>query len=109
MIWYGVEPLVAGDLELRGRVGATRVQLPQLLQLPGPSRRGRPSAAKGLAALGPVLKLYRDDLRGDVLDGVLDALRGRKQVPRPEGWAEIYAGVGDQETRASSKKRCRWP
>ena len=40
-----------------------------------------------------MLALDRDDVRSDVLDGVLEAFRGRRKVPRPEGWSDLYAGL----------------
>jgi putative heme-binding domain-containing protein len=91
MTWYGIEPLAAADLP-RAAEWTTRVKLPMLRNFLA-RRVVTADAAKGLAALGPVLKQDRDDVRSDVLDGALDALRGRKQVQRPEGWADIYAAL----------------
>ncbi|APW61980.1 PVC-type heme-binding CxxCH protein [Paludisphaera borealis] len=105
MTWYGVEPLAAADFD-RAAEWTTRVQLPMLRNFLA-RRVVTADAAKGLAALGPVLKLDRDDVRGDVLDGVLDALRGRKQVPRPEGWAEIYAGLAATKDTSVLEKALR--
>jgi putative heme-binding domain-containing protein len=47
-------------------------------------------ARSGLSALLPVLEQAADPVRNDILSGMLDALRGRKQVPRPEGWADAF-------------------
>ncbi|KAJ3061791.1 hypothetical protein HK102_008992, partial [Quaeritorhiza haematococci] len=91
MTWYGIEPLAAEDFD-RAAALAPVVKLPMLRNFLA-RRMGAADPAKGLAALAPVLKLDRDDLRSDVLDGVLEAFRGRKQVPRPEGWADLYAGL----------------
>ena len=48
-------------------------------------------ASRGLAMLLPVLERSSDDVRGDLLSGILDACRGRKQVPRPERWPATFA------------------
>jgi putative heme-binding domain-containing protein len=48
-------------------------------------------ASSGLSALLPVLEQAADAVRGDILSGILEALRGRKQVPRPEGWSGAFA------------------
>ncbi|AMV40696.1 PVC-type heme-binding CxxCH protein [Planctomyces sp. SH-PL62] len=91
MTWYGIEPLAAEDLD-RAAALVTEVKLPMLRNFLA-RRMVSADPAGGLAALAPVLKLDRDELRSDVLDGVLEAFRGRKQVPRPEGWADLYAGL----------------
>ena len=38
-----------------------------------------------------MLEQATDAVRGDILSGILEALRGRKQVPRPEGWSGAFA------------------
>src|SRR5271157_4290421 len=58
----------------------------------GPARRAvTADASSGLPALLPVLEQATDAVRGDILSGILEALRGRKQVPRPEGWSGAFA------------------
>ena len=39
----------------------------------------------------PELAKATDEVRRDLLAGILDALRGQKQVPRPPGWPEAFA------------------
>ena len=48
-------------------------------------------ASSGLSALLPVLEQATNAARGDILSGILEALRGRKQVPRPEGRSGAFA------------------
>jgi len=91
MTWYGIEPLAADDLD-RAAALVPAAKLPMLRNFLA-RRIVTADPARGLAALAPALKLDRDEVRSDVLDGVLDALRGRKQVPRPEGWSDLYAGL----------------
>ncbi|MDG3007894.1 PVC-type heme-binding CxxCH protein [Paludisphaera mucosa] len=91
MTWYGIESLAAGDLD-RAAALVPQVKLPMLRNFLA-RRIVTSDPAKGLAALAAVLKLDRDDVRSDVLDGVLEAFRGRKQVPRPENWGDLYAGL----------------
>ena len=38
-----------------------------------------------------MLKTAEDSVCNDLLIGAHDALRGRKHVPRPEGWAAAFA------------------
>jgi putative heme-binding domain-containing protein len=45
----------------------------------------------GLAAVVTLLKTAEDSVCSDLLIGVHDALRGRKHVPQPEGWAAAFA------------------
>ncbi len=96
MTWYGVEPAVALDLDRAAEL-ASRVQLPMLREYIA-RRIVTADAAKGLAALGPILQGDRDDLRSAALDGALDALRGRKRVARPADWAETYAALASAKS-----------
>ena len=91
MTWYAVESVAATSPEFAAEA-LPSVKLPMLRNFLA-RRLVSADPAKGLAALAPALNSDRDDLRSDVLDGVLDALRGRKQVPRPEGWNDLYAGL----------------
>jgi putative membrane-bound dehydrogenase-like protein len=91
MTWYAIESEAATSPEFATEVMPT-VKLPMLREFLA-RRLVSADPAKGLAALAPALNSDRDDLRSDVLDGVLEALRGRKQVPRPEGWGDLYAGL----------------
>ncbi len=89
MTWYGIEPLAGQDLS-RASALAARCKLP--LHRRYLARRAvTADASSGLSALLPVLEQATDDVRGDILSGMLDALRGRKQVPRPEGWSGAFA------------------
>ncbi|WP_337176614.1 PVC-type heme-binding CxxCH protein [Paludisphaera sp.] len=91
MTWYAIETEAAASPEFATEVLPT-VKLPMLREFLA-RRLVSADPAKGLAALAPALNSDRDDLRSDVLDGVLDALRGRKQVDRPDGWSDLYAGL----------------
>jgi putative heme-binding domain-containing protein len=55
----------------------------------------------GLEACLTFLKDVEDPAtRGDVLAGLLEALRGRKRVEPPRGWAEVYAALARAEDPA---------
>jgi hypothetical protein len=87
--WYGIEPL-AGQDPIRASALAARCKLS--LHRNFLARRALTAdASSGLSALLPVLEQATDAVRGDILSGMLDALRGRKQVPRPEGWSGAFA------------------
>jgi len=89
MTWYGIEPLVGQD-PIRASALAARCKLP--LHRNFLARRAvTADASSGLSALLPVLEQATDAVRGDILSGILEALRGRKQVPRPEGWSGAFA------------------
>jgi putative membrane-bound dehydrogenase-like protein len=89
MTWYGIEPL-AGEDPIRASALAARCKLP--LHRNFLARRAvTADAATGLSVLLPVIEKAPDDVRGDLLSGVRDALRGRKQVTRPEGWPGAFA------------------
>jgi len=88
MCWYGIEPLVGKDA-LRAAELAARCKIP-LLRNYVARRAVTADASRGMSALLPVIERSSDDFRRDLLTGILDALRGRKQVPRPEGWPAAF-------------------
>lgn len=96
MTWYGIEPAVALDSQ-RSADMISHVQLP-ILRNHIARRIIATDAAKGLAALGPILRGDRDDIRADALDGALDALRGRKQVARPGDWSQTYGALASSQS-----------
>ena len=96
MTWYGIEPAVALNSD-RAADLISHAHLPMLRNYIA-RRIVTADAAKGLAALGPIFRGDRDDLRSDALDGTLDALRGRKRVERPDDWNETYAALTSTKT-----------
>jgi putative heme-binding domain-containing protein len=92
MIWYGIEPLVSTNCEraagllARAKIPLEREYLARrMVYLDHP-----PST--GLTVLVTMLKAAHDpEVQRDVLHGVLEALRGRRQVAMPEGWPAAYA------------------
>ncbi len=89
MTWYGIEPLAAEDAG-RAAALAERCKLP-LLRTFLARRIVTADAASALAMLLPVLERSTDDVRNDLLAGILEACRGRKQVPRPDRWPATFA------------------
>ncbi len=87
MVWYGIEPMVPGDPE-RALALTARAEIPTVRRLVA-RRAIEAEVGSGLKALVAVLADSRDPGRQrDWLDGALEALRGRRSVERPEGWAE---------------------
>jgi putative membrane-bound dehydrogenase-like protein len=91
MIWYGVEPLVAADR-------ARALNLAKSSEIPTVRRyvARRAVAAEpvaGLAAVVSMVKTSTDAVCLDILSGARDALRGRKHVAKPEGWAEAFTNL----------------
>ena len=93
MIWYGIEPLVAADppsgLELAGRcqIPLIRRFIARRIALIDDSKQ-TPAA---MAALVKLIGHSADQQRElDLLAGLHDALRGRRNVPAPEGWKAAY-------------------
>jgi putative membrane-bound dehydrogenase-like protein len=88
MTWFGIEPL-AGEDPARGAALAERAHLG--LHRNYLARRAvTADAAAGLAAVLAALDRAHDPARRDLLAGVIDALHGRKQIPVPKNWAEIF-------------------
>jgi putative heme-binding domain-containing protein len=106
LIWYGLEPLVARE---RGRAIALLGRCPSLTICRFLARRlVAADADAGLAALLPALQGRPESypsFHGEVLDGVLAGLLGRKRVPMPPRWPAVFAGLsqrGDSDVRAQA-------
>jgi putative heme-binding domain-containing protein len=89
MIWYAIEPLAGSD-PIRAAAMASRCNTP-LIRNYLARRAVTANATAGLAALLPVLERSPEVVRRDLLSGILDALRGRKQVDRPDHWPSAFA------------------
>ena len=93
MYWYAMEPLVEQDMSRALKV-ARASKVPQLLSF---TVRRIASIGSGeaiellLRALG---EASDDATRLAFLEGVNEALKGRRQLPMPTGWAEVTAKLG---------------
>jgi putative membrane-bound dehydrogenase-like protein len=89
MLWYGIEPTVAGAIE--GVVKrAARGRVPLVCQFVA-RRAVEANAAIGLAAVIGALRTADDAIRERYLVGAHEALRGRKHVLRPKNWPDEFA------------------
>ena len=104
MIWYGLEPCVARDI---GRAGELLARCPNLPLCWFIARRMvDANRDAGLAALLSPLDTRvgsYPSFHREVLDGVLEAVRGLKRAKMPESWPAVsrrLAERGDSEVRA---------
>jgi putative membrane-bound dehydrogenase-like protein len=88
LTWYSIEPLAAADPR-KAADAATRAASPRLRRFLA-RRAVSADTTAGLAALVPKVQAASNAARGDLLGGIHDALRGRKNVPAPEGWAGLF-------------------
>jgi putative heme-binding domain-containing protein len=88
MIWYGIEPLVRTDLERFARsVQAAKIAL---VRRHIARRASEPDVRRsGLQAMVRQLAAAADDIRFDVLSGMVDGLKGIRSVPMPEDWTDV--------------------
>jgi putative heme-binding domain-containing protein len=106
LIWYGLEPLVARDREQAAAL-LRRCPSPMLCRFIA-RRMVSADVDAGLAAVLPALRLPDEpapSFRREVLDGVLEAVQGRKRVRMPADWPDTargLAGRGDAEVRAKA-------
>jgi putative membrane-bound dehydrogenase-like protein len=89
MLWYGIEPLVVPDREAAARLlfltnsSIVRESIARRVASEPPEQSWVGSVVAWLAA--------DDDVRrADILRGLQDALRGRRQFPRPHTWLVVY-------------------
>jgi putative membrane-bound dehydrogenase-like protein len=96
LLWYGLAPLVESDPLALADL-ASKSALPRTRRL----------IARGLAesidrAPGAVAKLVKSmsdsssvAYQNDILGGLADGLKGRRQAPRPMGWEELASKLGE--------------
>jgi putative membrane-bound dehydrogenase-like protein len=94
MMWYGIEPLVTADRS-RAVSLAAHSEIPIVRRLVA----RRVVAAEPVAGLAAVVSLFKtstDAVCIDLLSGTREALRGRKRVVQPQGWAEAFVGLASR-------------
>lgn len=94
MLWYGIEPLAASAAADFDRLAAS-TRIPRVARLAA-RRIGEEidAAPARLDALLAAVALAPAELRRAVLDGVAQALAGRRRVPAPARWNELQARLG---------------
>jgi putative membrane-bound dehydrogenase-like protein len=109
MIWYGVEPLAAADPGRAARL-LTKVRIPLVRRflarrIAEMAESGRVRAAKS-GKLDPLVRLLTEtrdlEAQRDIVRGLHDGLRGRREARPPEGWPPVYrklAACKDSEVR----------
>ncbi len=89
LLWYGIEPAVAQDraaaLDL-----AAQTRIPRLREFIA-RRLVEADEKAGLAALTGALGRLEAEAQRDLLRGLREGLKGRKSVPMPAGWEDVYA------------------
>jgi putative membrane-bound dehydrogenase-like protein len=91
MIWYGIEPLVPRDTEAALKL-ATQSRLSVLRNLI--VRRAIDTTEPPIAKVVNTVSLQTDqDVRHDMLQGMLDALDGRETQTAPKVWPILYKQV----------------
>ncbi|MCA9171734.1 MAG: c-type cytochrome, partial [Planctomycetales bacterium] len=94
MVWYAIEPLVNLDLDHFCRL-AIAAKIPRIRQ--HIARRaaelvdGRDEFVGFNRIAEQLARTDRDDVRHDLLQGILSGFLGRRQVAAPPGWPELYA------------------
>lgn len=87
MMWYGIEPLVAADVAAARQL-AERAQIPLLRQYI--ARRVTSAQQNESPVIEWVAESSQVALQRDLLHGLEDALRGRRNEKMPTGWDRIY-------------------
>jgi putative membrane-bound dehydrogenase-like protein len=96
MMWYGIEPLVTADrataaaLAGRSKIPLIRRYLARRIVLEPDSLAGPTDPPSGLTALFREIQSASDsDAQLDLMRGIHDALKGRKKLSMPRGWAAL--------------------
>ncbi|MFL5245345.1 MAG: PVC-type heme-binding CxxCH protein [Gemmataceae bacterium] len=94
MLWYGVEPLVATNSE-KGMSLLAHAEIPLIRQYIARRLASQPATSgDALPGVNPLIELAgrirRNEVQRDILAGILEALKGRRDVPIAKGWAQAY-------------------
>ncbi len=93
MIWYGIEPLVHDDLD-RFAALSTASKIPLVRRHIARRVASLIDATAGLAAVTQLLSRTRDDdIRLDLLTGVLEGFEGRRSFRMPKAWPATYTAL----------------
>jgi len=94
LYWYGLEPLVAADRQ-RAMTLLRPDVLPKVRQFLARRAASGDGDREGIALLVESLHAARDaDVRLDILRGMQEALRGRRDLKTPPGWKTAYDRLG---------------
>jgi putative heme-binding domain-containing protein len=98
MIWYGIEPLVHSNLErFVDQAGTAKFPLVRrhIARRAASLADGNEDnvGQQALTYLTRLLANNNDDVRQDVLAGIILGLEGHRSVPMPANWREAYAGM----------------
>jgi putative membrane-bound dehydrogenase-like protein len=105
MIWYGIEPAVAAEpqaaleLVVRCQIPLIRRFIARRIALIDDPQHSRSQMAALVRAIGGTTDHER---QLDLLGGLHDALRGRRNLPPPNGWTAVYrklTGSGDRDLK----------
>jgi putative membrane-bound dehydrogenase-like protein len=102
MIWYGTETFVSAD---RGRA----IELIELAKIPliqklFARRIAAANYGETLTLLIPLLKKGSHEVQEPILAGMLEALEGRRDVPMPKGWSDVYPMLASSSTPPIKEK-----
>jgi len=107
MIWYGIEPNVTTQKPAESLMLAARSRIPKVRQFI--VRRLAEAAGKDVARLEPILDVLAaredTDYQRDIIAGLRDGLRGRRDLATPYGWKTAFprlAASEAEEVRLSS-------
>lgn len=93
MIWYAIEPLVsANDQAAQSFLVAARIPLVRQLT----AQRLALRLALGPAISG-ILRAPDSTAEADIIEGLYEALQGRRQIPAPVEWAQVQAKLARHE------------
>ncbi|NQV28378.1 MAG: DUF1080 domain-containing protein, partial [Rhodopirellula sp.] len=93
MLWYGVEPLIHDD-PARFVALAASAKVSKLRRFVARRSATLNSSDAGLVQLTGLLAESDDEvLQGDLLDGILQGLEGRRRVDMPDGWNKAFIHV----------------
>lgn len=100
MVWYGVEPLVHDDLKQFVSLAAT-ARLPLVRRYIARRVASGRDFVGGLDALIDVLSAAgKDDLRLDLMTGMLEGFEGQRRAEMPRLWSETYSKLNGSTSEA---------
>lgn len=96
MYWYGIEPLIHDDLQRYARLAVTtavprlRIHIARRIASSEYSAEGLRLLAEDLTRTPLVRDGASNPIQGDLLEGILQGLEGRRSAAMPVGWQPAY-------------------
>ncbi len=103
MVWYALEPLIDTDIQ-RFSAFAREARIPVIREHVARRIAEHPVGRSQLSILTSHLPMVDSAVASDILEGLLEGLKGSKNLPKPPEWDEGYRKLIDCQSEVVRRK-----